>query len=265
MRQVNLKIVDIALEKVSTADFERFVNAFCPSVLGVDFIPTGEMHDGGADAYESTGLFEGKRPGIFYQASTQEDHRAKIRGTIGRLKTFGREPKSLVYITSRPIQTPDSEEETLSAELDVFIKIRPRGWIVGNMHNSAAALSAFDTYLAPHVAYMNDAGGATFLTDSKHLMSRSVCVFLGQEVERRRRDSRLLESITDSLILWSLDKTDPDKEIFLTREEIQERIETAFPPSKNFIRGVLSARLIALSKKNNTAGREIRSYIPHIV
>jgi hypothetical protein len=83
-------------------------------------------------------------------------------------------------------------------------------------------------------------------------------VFLGQEVDRRRSNSDLLTSIVDSLILWALSDTDPQKGKLLTRKEILTRIEEILPTARHFVRGSLDHRLVALASKDNTNGREIR-------
>lgn len=83
-------------------------------------------------------------------------------------------------------------------------------------------------------------------------------MFLGQEVERRRGNTQLLVAVTDSLILWSLEGTDPDAGTFRTRDEILTRIESALPSAGHFIRGVIDDRLGTLSKKGGANGREIR-------
>ena len=75
-----------------------------------------------------------------------------------------------------------------------------------------------------------------------------------------RSKSKLIESVSDSLILWSLENTDPDKEILATRADIIQRVESVLPTAKQFIRGVLNNRLTLLSSKGNASGREIRWY-----
>ena len=99
MNTVNLKRVEIALEHVNGSDFEKFFHAFYPALAGIDFVPLGGVHDGGADAFQGEGLFEtaGGRSDTFYQATIQKDHRAKIRSTVRRLRKFGREPISVQY------------------------------------------------------------------------------------------------------------------------------------------------------------------------
>jgi hypothetical protein len=118
-------LVKIALDKVEGFQFERFVNDFYPAMVGASFVPLGGVHDGGADAFEGDVIREeADTPTVFYQASVQEDFRAKIRRTVSRLREFGRDPKTLVYVTSRTINLPDTEERQLTRELNVVIQIR---------------------------------------------------------------------------------------------------------------------------------------------
>ena len=258
MNTINHKLVEIALDRVTGVDFEKFANAFLPAIMGFEFVPTGGVHDGGADAFQEQGVFESVKVNSFYQASIQEDYRSKIRQTVARLRTFGRDPKSLVYVTSRPINAPDVDVELLSSELDVFIRIRPRAWIVNNINHSPQTVAAYKSFLESHVSFIHEVGGATFIENPKHLESRAACVFLGQEAERRRSNSPLIESVADSLILWSLNDTDPDKGIFLSRSEMISRIEETLPTARHFIRGVIDHRLRILSSKGNPTGREVR-------
>jgi hypothetical protein len=127
MDTVDYRLVEIALEYVDGSNFERFVNAFYPALTGIEFIPLGGVQDGGADAFSDRGTFEGGRE-TYYQASIEESHRAKIRRTIRRLREFGRDPRSLTYVTPRPIKHIDKEEELLTRETDTFVKIRDRKW-----------------------------------------------------------------------------------------------------------------------------------------
>jgi hypothetical protein len=257
---INPSLVEIALTRVTGLDFEKFVNAFLPAIIGIEFSPLGGVHDGGADAFQRTGLYEGTKPNTFYQTSIQENHKTKIRHTVNRLRESGREPRSLVYVTAQVIRMLDKDEEVLTHETGTFVRIRDGNWIVANINHSNATSAAFVAYLQPHLAFLGKAGGATLIENPKHLDSRAVCVFLGQETERRSNKSKLIESVADSLILWSLEGTDPDEGIFSSRDEIVRRIETVLPSAKQFIRGVLDSRLKLLSSKGNPTGREIRWY-----
>ena len=259
MPTIDHSLVEIALTRVTGQDFEKFVNVFLSAIIGVEYQPLGGIHDGGADAFRDTGLYEGMQPNTFYQASIQENHKTKIRHTVKRLRESDRDPRRLEYVTAQKVRMLDKDEEILTQETGVFVRIRDAGWIVANINRSTATVAAFESFLKPHLAFLGDVGGATFIENPKHINSRAVCVFLGQEVERRSK-SNLIDSVSDSLILWSLEGTDPDKRILATRADIVQRIEEVLPTAKHFIRGVLSERLKQLSSKGNPTGREIRWY-----
>ena len=191
--------MEIALTRVTGGDFEKFVNTFLPAIASVEYVPFGGTYDGGADAFTDTGLYEGKQSSTFYQTSIQESHKAKIRRTVKRLREVGRDPQSLVYVTAQTIKILDKDEVTLTHETDVFVRIRDAGWIIANVNHSNATIAAFETFLKPHLALLGNLGGAMLIDNPKTLDSRTVCVFLRQEVERRST-SKLIEAVSDSLI-----------------------------------------------------------------
>lgn len=262
MDTINIQLIQLALDRSKGTEFEYFFHAFYPALAGIEFIPLGGYHDGGADAFQDLSLFENKKQGVetFYQATIQKGHRQKIRHTVRRLREFGRKPKALKYVTSRNIAQIDKEQEILSQELDVGIEIRDQQWIMVNVNHSPQTIEAFRTYLGPSVAFLSQLGAATTVGNSQNIATRTLCVFLGQEVERRRGNSDLLEAVTDSLILWSLENTDPDRSILMTRKGILEKIEGVLPSAKQFIHGVFDNRISILTSKSNPTGREIRWY-----
>lgn len=263
MKRLDHRLVEIALKDVSGRDFERFANAMLAAVTGVEFVPLGGVHDGGADGFVDSGVFQSPDdPSAtrFCQASTQDNHKDKIRSTVARLRDFGREPKSLIYITAQSVKYIDRDQEDLSEETDVFVRIRDARWIVGNINHSTSTAAAFESYLRRYLAFLDNLGGATLIEASEHVDYRTMCVFLGQEVERRRNGGELLEPVCDSLILWALEGTDPDEERLASKGEILEKIVGVLPTARQFIEPVLEERLMQLSAKGNPTGREVRRY-----
>ena len=260
MQIVNADLAEIALDRIGGVDFERFFQSFYAALTDIEFVPLGGVHDGGADAYHEEDLFErkGARPGTFYQASIQEDFRAKIRHTVRRLREFDRNPQFLHYVTSRVISAIDKVEEELGVELDIAVKIRDRNWIVSQISRSPGTIGAYHQYLYPQLSFLSELGATSTIAPSPNLPARTLCVFLGQEVDRRRGNTDLLEAVTDSLILWALEGTDPDKKIFLDRQAILDKIEDTLPSSKQFVRGVFNHRLETMASKGNPTGREVR-------
>ena len=262
MQLLNHKRVEIALEHTSGTEFEQFCHVFLTAVIGVELVPLGGVHDGGADAFLGEGLLQSKqeKPDNFFQLTTQADHRSKIRHTVSRLREVGREPKLVNYCTSRTISMIDSEEEVLSNELNVRVRIRDRKWLISNINHSPQTITAFNSYLSPQLSFLNDFSTTSNIKALPDVSARTMCVFLGQEIDRRRGNTDLLEAVTDSLILWALEETDPDKGNFMMRQEIQNKIEGTLPSAKQFIRGVFDDRIRLLASKNNPTGREVRWY-----
>lgn len=255
---VDPRLVQIALEHTDGGAFENFFKHFFCSYFGPCFAPLGGIHDGGADAVlDDDGVVEGRRPYSFFQATRQEDHRAKIRATVKRLREVGREVRQLTYATSRIVSKVDIEQDKLGEELDIFLIIRDREWFAHQINRNEGTQAAFTAYLRPLITYLLRPGTADLLPPTQNFSSRTLAIFLRQEVEKRSSRSSLIESVTDTLILWSLEGTDPDQGKFKTRDEILQSIEEVLPSARKFVRGVLDHRLKVLNKKANPTGREI--------
>lgn len=250
-----------ALAKASGNQFEAFFKEFMAAIRGEDFIPLGGMHDGGADAFTGERVFSGAKTGTFYQASVQADYRAKIKGTVKRLKGFGREPRTLVYVTSRIIEVVDVVEEELTTTLDVIIRIRDGSWISNNINRDEQTKAAYHNHLH---RLLELPFGAT----DRHSLALEggdniqACVFLSYEVDSQAGKSNFIQAVTDSLVIWALEETDPDQSRgkLMSEKEISKKILDTFPFAKQFLHANLGARLKVLSSKGNAAGREVRAY-----
>jgi hypothetical protein len=78
-----------------------------------------------------------------------------------------------------------------------------------------------------------------------------------EEVERRLGKSSLLEAVSDGLILWALEGTDPDKKIFLTRDASLAKIEESVPPARRFIRGTVNTGAACIETESLWQGGEM--------
>lgn len=261
---IDQRLVSSALQYVDTANFERFGQAFYGALQDREFVPLGGVHDGGAEGFDSpendSELFVDEASSNFLQVSKQESTRQKIRATIKRLRAYGRTPKVLTYITSREVADTDVEQADLSKELSCQIRIRDAKFIEGNINASPVIEGAFVSYLQPSITHLFAPGAANTGERTSEYTDRTLAVFLRQEVDSRRSNSGLLESVVDSLILWALGDTDPDKGIFLQRDHILNKIEQTLPAAKQFVRGVIDHRLELLRAKDAPGGRQLRWY-----
>lgn len=254
---VNHQLVPIALEKVNYRDFEAFSNAFYGAIVGANFIPLGGVHDGGADGCisEQTGSIE-----TFSQSSKSADPTPKIRQTVRRIREVGRDPKTLIYLTSVKVSYLESLENSLSTELSVRVVIRDATYFEAHINRNDGTRAAFISYLQPSVEYLRKFGAATAVDPQKFGDAKTLCVFLGQELRRQQNRDDLLPVVTDSLIYWALEGTDPEKEIFMSYEAILSKILDILPTAKRFIKGNLQARLDFLSSKETNDSKRIRFY-----
>lgn len=256
MNTVDPRVIEIALSKVGGTDFENFVQGFFAATMGVDYVPMGGFHDGGADGALDDRLFEAKGTQKIMQASVTVDAKAKIRGTIKRLMEFGRTPKSLIYATSQKLTLIDKIQEDLSDELDCRIVIRDGHFFQHQINGTPGALQSYKSYVAKAASYLDHVGAADTVQPILGLPTKTLCVFIGQELDRIRGKTELLEAVTDSLILWALEGTDPKKGKFRSLKEIEQRVIEALPTSKAFLKGVLKYRMEELISKGK-GGRKV--------
>lgn len=163
-------------------------------------------------------------------------------------------------LTSRYVQNSDTLEDELSEELGIRVRIRDGRYLEAHINHNSGSRAAARAYVLPAASFLNTIGASPLISGSPQLPAASLCAFVGQEIESRRGQSTLLESVTDSLILWSLNDTDPDKQVFKTRDEILSDIERTLPAAQKFIRSIFDTRLARLSEKKQTAGRKINRY-----
>ncbi len=249
-------LIKIALDKAEGYQFEAFVNAFYPGLVGSRFIPLGGVTDGGADAVERA-YERDNSPQVFYQASIETDYRGKIKRTVKRLREFGRDPRSLTYVTSRTIKYIDREETSLTDELNVTIRIRDADYIIAHVNDGPTTQSAYRQYLSHLTDFLRSVGAARLVAPSAHVRSPAVYVFLEQELARRSGDTHLVDAVTDSLILWALEGTDPDAHLFMSSADVLERVSREIPATRQVIEGRLERRLNYLCSKQYPGGRQV--------
>lgn len=254
VENISPDLAQIALDRVEGFAFERFAQDFLAALEGRDFVPVGGVKDGGAD-----GLYDSGNGRSYYQFTRQENHRDKIRKTSKRLVEFGRTAKTLYYLTSRLVPHIDKEEDLLSEELDINIKIRDRKYIISHINDSTGTISAYNNHLSTYTQFLERLNRTDRLYPSSHVTDPTAYVFLQHEVTNRLGNRKLIHSLTDSMILWALSETDPDKGIFLTEDEIHSQIYEKFPWSKKILKGHIRQRLEKMRTRDES-GREVRWY-----
>jgi hypothetical protein len=256
---VSTDLVRVALERAEGTPFERFVNDFFPAIAGGSYVPLGGNKDGGADGYEGTIYERVERAGSYYQASVEADPEAKIKRTIARLTEFGREPKRLTYVTNQTVRYVDTVEAALSEELDVTVVIRDAGYVISHTNDGPQTIQAFNDHLRHYTDFLKGVGNSNLVAPSAHIKSPAVYVFLAQELDRAdgTDENDMLDAVTDALILWALEGTDPDKGILKSLDEVWAIIKDELPSMTSIVQPRLSPRLRELSSKRPDQGRAV--------
>ena len=171
--------MEIALSRVDGDDFEKFANGFFSSMLGVNYIPLGGMHDGGADGYALDHLStRGHSVDQFFQVTIEKDVRSKAMRTVAALKKNGRSVRALTLVTSQPVPKPDLVESNLLGELDVIVQIREREYLVSHVNDSSHLRGHFSEHLLKYTNFLNSLGASALPTHSIHVSDPTVFVFL---------------------------------------------------------------------------------------
>ena len=250
MAEVPPSGISIALDRCDTTAFEKYAQTVFGAVLGNAFKPLGGNKDGGADGFVEPDVHEDtKRPSVFFQASKEIDTIGKIRRTAAALRKSGREPKTLIYGTSRVVKNIDKIQTELTDDIGVNIRIYDQAFFEQRANYNGDVQAAFFQHLQPAIMFLEKALAPSYPSAPVFPNAQIVSAFLSQEVERRIGTTQTLESVTDALILWALEETDPDANKFLTPTEIIDKVEGVIPTAKQFFRGAVEIRLKALSTK----------------
>ena len=253
-KNIHPELAEIALDRVEGFVFEKFAQDFLSVLEGYSFVPAGGVHDGGAD-----GLFYCEGNITYYQFSIQENHRDKIRKTYKRLINFDRKVKKIYYLSSRiiPHVDVDKEEDLLTDELDVIVKIRDRKFIISHINDSLGIINAYDNHLSVYTEFLSRIAIDDSKFSSKYYKDPSPFVFLQHEVTNRLGNRNLIHSLTDTMILWALSDTDPEKGIIMSSVAICTKIFDSFPWTEKILKGHIDQRLNVLRSKS-ISGRQVR-------
>lgn len=227
--------------------------------MGHTFKPLGGQNDGGADGFVDSDIRQhANRTGVFFQSSKELDPASKIRRTVKRLRDVGREPRTLYYASSRVVHRIDEMQDKLTEELDVNIRIYDRNYFEVHANENSNVQASFDENLSSSIAFIAESVAPSFPTAGIPPAHREVSAFLGQEVNRKVGTTKTLESVTDALILWALEGTDPTGRM-MTIEDIIAKVENVVPTAKRFFRGEIRIRLRKLVAKTD-GERQVNIY-----
>jgi hypothetical protein len=226
--------------------FERFGLDFLSKVIGYDFVPVGGSKDRGIDGMEHTFHRKGFDRTIF-QLSIEKDSRSKIRRSLGTLAKNKIQYSLFTYVTNATVEQKDKLTDDLVEAFEKPIRIFDAGWFANHVNDSEATVRAYEVFVDSYLHKFSKPGQAYELADLEG--DPRLYVFLRQQWDEHRRHLSLDAVLADSLILYALEGTDPDKGILLTRDQILERIRDKVRFDPVLLHDLIDTRLAALSKK----------------
>jgi hypothetical protein len=245
--QVDKEAFEYAIKKIDDGNiFEIFGNEFLSAVLGYSFIPVGRSKDKGVDGFQHIFNRTDNEKHIF-QLSTELDHIGKIYETIAKLKENQIEFNRLVYATNRKINNAESLVDEVFDNTGIPLTIFDIRWFSTNSNQSEKTIRAYqifvDTYLHEYSKPGKYQTVANLDTDSR------LYVFLGQQFDSNRDDLKLDDLLADTLILYALEGTDPDKNNLKNEDEIKGAIKKYLKFDPHLLDTKISERLNALTSK----------------
>ncbi|HUN07636.1 MAG TPA: hypothetical protein PLQ56_13595 [Aggregatilineales bacterium] len=213
---------------------------------GEEFQPVGGIHDGGIDGIEP--LFHlPRKETIIYQFSIRKDAKDKIVESIERLHRNGIKLQRFYYVTNQRLRDRVPLEEELSEKYSISVQIWGLDWFESNVNHSSSTISEFDSFRKEYLHEYEKPGKAYEVSDLE--TDPRVFVFLRQQWDASRDKNNLDEVLADTLILFALEGTDPDKNILRTRSEIVAAISDLVKIDMKWLQNTIDNRLRSLSSK----------------
>lgn len=209
---------EFAISKIDNGFvFEDFVCAFLAQILGYDFVPAGGIKDRGIDGLEHVFHRKGVERTI-YQTSIESNAEGKLLGSMEKLKANGINYDQFYFVTSRAVKNQDTLTDELFDKYKKPVRIRDVKWLSSQVNTSQGTLNVFQTFVDTHLHEFSSPGKSYVVGDL--INDPRLFVFLRQQWEEEVDKKNLDHVIMDSLILYALEGTNPDKGILRTRDEI---------------------------------------------
>lgn len=226
--------------------FENFGLSFLAATLGYDFIPVGGVKDKGIDGLDYVYNQKGYEK-VIYQLSTELNSSHKLELSIQKLIDNKIPFDSITYVTNRIVLNKDTLIDMLFDKFKKHIKIFDQNWLVGYANHSAGTVNAYYTFIDSYLHEFSKPGKSYVVSDLGN--DSRLFVFLRQQLDTKRDDLKLDDLLADTLILFGLEGTDPDKNILKTKAELFDSIKKYVKFDPKILDETIEKRLTVLSTK----------------
>lgn len=244
---LDLQAFEYAISQIDDGEiFEIFAKQFLSYVLGHEFIPVGGTKDKGIDGYAHT-FSVSKNEKTIFQLSTEQAHEGKIENTIQKLTENEVEYTRLFYVTNRKLNQTDRFVDVVYDKYNVVLTIFDLRWFVSNAAHDHRTIKHFQTFVDTYLHQYAKPGKITTVANLDN--DARLYVFLGQQFDKKRADLKLDELLADTLILYSLEGTDPTIPKLKSIGEIKADISKYLKFDPRLLHDKIEQRLVVLSTK----------------
>lgn len=247
MEGVDPKAFEYALGKIDNGFiFEQFASEFLACVLGYMFVSAGGIHDRGIDGLEHL-FYRDKFERHIYQMSIEKSPEAKIENTLKKLQGNNIPFDLFVYVTNQKCSNQDLLVDNLFNKFQKSIRVYDLGWFSNRVNSFPCTVNLYYSFVSNYLHEFVKPGRSFDIGDL--VSDPRLFVFLQQQWEVYRKNLTLEQILSDTLILYCLEGTDPDKGIIKTAVEIKSDIVRLIRFDAKHLYSTIDQRLSVLSKK----------------
>lgn len=233
--------------------FEDFSHNFLSARLGYEFIPVGGTKDKGIDGFEHLSHRKSNEKELFQISTEKADPEKKIENTIDKLLRNGKTISRLTYISNRKINNKDTIQDSIFDNKGIHVRIWDNDWFKSNVNHSNATERVYDSFLKTNYQEYSKPG-KSYVVSNLDEDSR-LFVFLRQQIEDNTNTKGLNDNLVDSLILFHLEPTDPEKGIVISKSSILEFVKSFLKKDDSSVDELVEERLEEIQK---TKGKKIQ-------
>lgn len=247
---MDIQAFKIALKQLDNGwVFEDFSQHFLSARLGYEFIPVGGTKDKGLDGLQHLFTLKSRETEVFQMSTEITDPKAKIINTIEKLNQHDKNIGRLTYVTNRKVNNKDTIIDEIYDQKDTIVRIWDIDWFGTNANNSEATVRVYDAFLKNNFHDLSKPG-KSFVVANLDEESR-LYVFLRQQIDQSNGDKKLNDKLIDSLIMFHLEPTDPEKEIVFPEDQIVQYVQSFFKQNPDEIKSLVKERLNIISRTKN--------------
>ncbi|WP_299410931.1 hypothetical protein, partial [uncultured Roseobacter sp.] len=239
------QLISLAIDNISKTDFEIWVQTVLTKTEGIDFAPTGGIHDGGQDGFVRG--IEGQ-PTHYIQITKQENTRKKVRETVEAIRKE-RELDQLTLVTSQVEQNRDLLEAKWGKEFSLRLRIHDRSWLLVRASLDEGLKDGLYGYVRSLLEELNR---ATTVRQQVGKQDRlSIVTYLEAQARSLPSSEDFQNICLDTVVYTALQGTDPAEEKFKTFVEIESELKLSHSQLLAKAPTQLEDRLEFLSSKQN--------------